>query len=190
MRLPFLQLDGLDGVESTQLGDLSVIFKWAFLNDLATGNVASAGMVLTVPTGDDIIPVTGGTIHPTILQPYVGGIYNCGNFYVHGFSSVCIPTDSRDVTFWSNDIGMGYWLCKNGDGFCRGIVPTLEGHLFTPLNHRDPNGDVFVPDYFEMTGGVNFVFHNGTTLGFAVGTPLTGPRLYDFEAIVSFNLHF
>jgi hypothetical protein len=190
MRLPFLQLDGLSGVDSTDVGDLSVIFKWAFLNDLSTGNVLSGGIVVTIPTGDDIQTVNGGTIHDTLLQPYVGGIWNCGDFYFHGFSSIVVPTVSRDMTFLSNDFGIGYWLTKNNDGFCRAIVPTIEGHLFTPLDHRDPNGTVFATDYFEMTGGVYFVLHGNSALGIAVGVPLTGPKPYDVEAIVSFNCRF
>jgi hypothetical protein len=191
MRLPFLEQDGLEGAEGSEVGDLSIIFKWAFLNDRDTGNVLSAGLVVTVPTGEDFPLVNGQSLHSTFLQPYVGGIYNLGDLYVHGFSSIAVSTNSDDVTFWSNDIGIGYWLVKHDDdSFCRGIVPTVEGHLFTPLNHRNANDDVFATDYFEVTAGVNFVFSRGTTLGIAVGTPVTGPRPYDVEAIVSFNLRF
>jgi hypothetical protein len=192
MRLPFLQLDGLQGVDDSLVGDLSIIFKWAFLNDLATGNLLSAGMVVTVPSGDDIHGITNPTIHPTILQPYVGGIYNAGDLYVHGFSSLAISTDSRDVTFWSNDIAVGYWLYRNKEagGLVHGIAPTLEAHVFTPLNHRNSSGDVFAPDWVVLTGGVYIDLGKSSTLGIAVATPVTGPHPFDVEAIVSFNVRF
>jgi hypothetical protein len=195
MRIPFLQLDIPDstgGIPTSQFGDLSFIFKWAFLHDHDCGNCCSAGMVVTVPTGDDFQDVNGRTIHPTILQPYLGGYCSEGDFYVHAFTSLGIPTDSRDITFWSNDVGIGYWIYRNAnsDSLCRGVAPTLEGHLFTPLNHNNPNGEVFAPDYFELTAGVNILMGGNCSLGIAAGVPLTGPRPYDFQAIMSFNLRF
>jgi hypothetical protein len=192
MRLPYLELEGLhgEGIANSLLGDLSVIFKWAFLNDLVTGNVISAGIVATFPTGNDVALLNGTNLHDTFLQPYVGGIYNMGDWYLQGFSSIGVPTDSRDVTFLSNDFAVGYWWAKSDTGLIRGIVPTLEGHLFTPLNHRNPNGEVYAPDLLDVTGGVSFIFSKGTSLGLAVGTPLTGPRPFDLEAIVNFNLRF
>src|SRR5262249_20066000 len=115
MRLPFLQLQDGSG-DLSRVGDLSFILKWALLNDRATGNVFSLGMVVTAPTGDPFFAVNGNTIHPTILQPYLGYIFNFGNFYVHGFSSVVVPTDSQDVTLLLNDIGVGYWIYRDPQG--------------------------------------------------------------------------
>jgi len=68
------------------------------LNDRMTGDVFSVGMVVTAPTGDPFIRVNGQSIHPTVIQPYLGYIWNSGNFYVHGFESLPVPTSDADVT--------------------------------------------------------------------------------------------
>ena len=99
MRLPFLQLDGVQGgIDDNQIGDLTFILKWAFLNNLETGSLMSGGLVVTAPTGDDFIGINGEVIHSTLIQPFLGYIWNRESFFVHGFTSVVIPTDSEDVT--------------------------------------------------------------------------------------------
>ncbi|MCI0465274.1 MAG: hypothetical protein L0Z62_50775 [Gemmataceae bacterium] len=193
MRMPFLQLTGNTlGLDDNQIGDLSIIFKWAFLNNRDTGNVMSAGMVLTVPTGDPFITIAGEELQSTLLQPYFGYIYNAGNFYVQGFTSLVIPTQRIDVTLMLNDIGFGYrMLTDDPDAFFRGVVPTIEAHLITPLSHRSSSDPFHVSDYLSLTGGVNLVFGRaGSTLGLAMGVPVTGPRPYDVEAIGSLNIRF
>jgi hypothetical protein len=42
----------------------------------------------------------------------------------------------------------------------------------------------------SLLGGANFVFGTNSSIGFAVGAPVTGPRPWDFEAHVSLNLRF
>jgi hypothetical protein len=193
LRLPFLQLDNaFGGLDNSQIGDLSFIFKWAFINDLVTGNVFSAGMVVTAPTGDPFLTVDGRRIRSTLLQPYLGYIYNRGNFFLQGFSSVVATTDSTDVTLLLNDIGVGYWLIRDpyGSHFIRGVVPTFEIHVTTPLNHRGNLDDGGVPDWVTLTTGVNLVFGQASTLGFAIGAPVTGPRPYNLEAMGSVNFRF
>src|SRR5262249_53272856 len=120
MRVPILQRSSQNGANSSLgfasgggntvdgFGDLSLIFKYAFVNDPDTGNVCSAGLLVAVPTGKDVRLTNGEQLDTVFIQPWVGFIANAGRAYVQGFSSAVLPTDSRDVTFLSNDLGVGY----------------------------------------------------------------------------------
>src|SRR5262249_22247075 len=150
MRLPFVRLTGFDGVEENRFSDMTIIFKYALLNNRETGDVFSGGLAITVPTGGgiavDFPGVNSGVIdgtnpavfYPVILQPYMGWVRNSTErLYLHGFHSLAVPTDARDVTVLFNDVGVGYWLYKNNaDRFVNAIIPTFEFHLNTPLTHR------------------------------------------------------
>jgi hypothetical protein len=209
MRLPFTELAGDGDLAHSQIDDLTIITKFAFLNDTETGDVLSGGLVVTAPTGQGFtacnittVPIPGGgtttvvtqdNIHPTLFQPYLGYIVNFDSLFVIGFSSVVIPTDDRDVTFMSNDIGLGYQLyrARGGDEWITSIAPTLEAHINTPFNHRGLNdGPVSMPDLVDIVSGARFQFSSGLDVGTAIGIPVTGPKLYDFEALVQVNLRF
>jgi hypothetical protein len=193
MRLPYLQLTGGSEIEDTHIEDLSMIFKYAFINDRATGNVLSGGLVLTAPTGQGLIIDGESTIHSTVFQPFVGYIYHFNrDLFVQGFSSVYAPTDARDVTVLFNSVAAGYKFYRADDPTARvrGVVPVAEFHVNTPLNHRGVfAGPINFSDSVDFTGGV-FVQFRRATLGVAVGTPLTGPKPYDIEATVNLNVHF
>ena len=45
----------------------------------------------------------------------LSALWHFGDFYVQGFTALDIPTDSRDVTLWYNDVGLGYFLYQNPD---------------------------------------------------------------------------
>jgi hypothetical protein len=170
------------GFSSTNFGDLNVIFKYAMLNDHATGNVISTGLVVTTPTG----PID--TFHDVKLQPFVGGIWNIGDWYFHGFTSLAVPTDSNDTTLLFNDLGVGYRLYSDG-GSCAvvtGIIPTAEVHVNTPLNHT---GDPIV-NSVDLTQGVAFDLWNRAWLTVGVSENITGPSTYHIEAIVQLNMRF
>jgi len=193
MRLPFIQFNGSEGVEANVVGDISFLFKFAWLNNPETGNVFSTGLVLTAPTGggDDII-LSDGSLAPrsTLIQPWAGFIYNLPNAFVQGFSSLVVPTSSADPTIFFNSIGGGYWLYRNNrDRFITGFVPVLEFHLNTPLNHRNVNDTIFFQDQFNITTGAYVTFPR-MTMGGAVCVPVVGPRPYDLEAIASLNFQF
>jgi hypothetical protein len=195
VRVPYLQTTNGDGASSgSDIGDITFIGKFAFYNDRSTGNLLSAGLAVTAPTGPDDILADGSRLHSTLLQPYLGYIWTSGDFYVQGFSAVIVPTDSRDVTLLTNDLGVGYRLYRNNssESLITELTPTVEGHLTNPLNHRglDSSGDVGFPDIFVLTTGVHVgVGRNAVlTTGFAV--PLTGPKPFDFEGIVQFNFRF
>jgi hypothetical protein len=191
MRLPILEIQGED-VDKSNIGDLSLIFKYAFFNNRETGNLLSGGMVLTVPTGPAFLPSDTPDIHSTLFQPFVGGIWRSGDLYVHGFTSLLVPTDSRDVMFIFNDYGIGYFIYQNNSGgMISSISPTVEAHINTPLNHRgsqvDPLGGI---DVFDMTAGVNLGFGSRAYLTIGVNTPLSGPKPYDLEAVAQLNWRF
>jgi hypothetical protein len=194
-RLPFLQVTGDSLVKEGLIGDLSLIAKWAFYYDKARGDVISTGLVLTLPTGNDQLNRLGNNFNDVIVQPYIGYLWNLDRWFIQGFSSLAVPTATGDVTILNTDIGVGYWLYKNdaNERFARigAIVPTLECHLLTPLNHRGSgNMPVGMPDSYTVTTGVQIIFPDRSTLGFAVGAPLSGASPYDVQAIVSFNYHF
>jgi hypothetical protein len=193
MRLPFIELTGGTGIENSQVGDLSVILKLAWINDPQNGDVFSSGLVVTAPTGKDLVTVGGETIHSTLIQPWVGYIAHLSrDCYIHGFASLVVPTDDTDVTLLANDVGIGYWLIRGGGrGAVSGVIPTFEVHVNTPLNHRGAdNVPVSVADCISLTGGVHFLSGRGWELSTAVGVPVTGPRPFDIEAIVQLNYRF
>lgn len=196
LRLPFYEEYGDDVGNRGLIGDLSVILKYAFLNDRETGNVVSGGLVVTAPTGTDFIPAGFGApvIHDTLLQPYLSAIYRFSrDFYAQGFSSVVVPTDSRDITFLDNDLGVGYFLYRDcgSDRFLTAVVPILEVHVTTPLTHRGALSEpVGASDLVDITLGTTFDFGPRSSLTLGAGIPVVGPRPFDFEAEVQFNWRF
>ena len=200
---------------STAPGDLSLFAKYVLEEDRARGNLLSVGLVITPPTGPDVfaespafrgvLPRTDSTapvesrafrpLHSTSLQPFLGYIWNYRAFYLHGFSALDVPVDNRDVTTLSNDVGLGYYLYRNPDpsGLLTAVAPTFEVHVTTPLNHRDvfnandPGGTANV---VNLTYGVNFGFSRNALLTFGFVTPVTGPKPFDYEALLLFNLRF
>lgn len=193
LRLPFIQVRGESFVNHSDVGDLSIVFKYALINNAETGNVLSGGLVVTTPTGPSFLPHGVPDIHPTLLQPFVGAIYNMGDFYVHGFSSILVPTDSRDVTILFNDLGVGYFLYRTQDSERRitAVVPTIEMHVNTPLNHRGSMSQPLgLPDIVDLTFGTTVGLGQRSQLTAGLVTPVTGPKPFDVEAQVFFNFRF
>jgi hypothetical protein len=190
MRLPYLQQPGSE-VGQADVGDLSVLLKFAFLNDRETGNVLSGGLAVTAPTAGSRLSNFGNT-RDTLLQPFGSFIFNIDRLYLHGFSSVIVPTETSDPTLMSNDVGVGYRLIRNADeAMFRYVIPTIEGHLTTALSKRGlDHTPVGFPDTFVLTAGVHLGVFDGGLLTFAVGAPFTGPRTFDVEGIVQFNYRF
>jgi hypothetical protein len=189
MRVPFIEQNGVGDI-GDGFGDVTVIFKYAFINDRTTGNVLSGGLAVTAPTGHGV-PILEGELHSTLLQPWMGFIRNYDRWFIQGFTSVVIPTDWRDVLLLFNDVGVGYTLYQSSaDRFISTVAPTLEAHVTTPLNHRDETSPITVPDLVVLTAGSHFGIYRNSTLTVGVATPLTGPRLFDIEALVQFNWRF
>jgi hypothetical protein len=206
MRLPFVRTSGLDGFDENRFSDMTLIFKYAMYKDCATGDVFSGGLALTVPTGGGITvdtpstattfapAVTTDTFYPVIIQPFAGWVRSVGErFYLHGFHSIAVPTDGRDVTLLFNDVGIGAWLFRNpnaGDRFLQAVVPTVEFHLNTPLTHRGAHTQpIGFADQLNLTFGTYIMFPR-STLGVACGMPLVGPRPFDAEGAINFTFRF
>jgi hypothetical protein len=196
LRAPYIQQtgNGIAGLASTEVGDLTIIGKYAFYMDRNTGNVISGGLAVTAPTSSSCITTTDGMLRDTLLQPFVGYLWNFDRFYVQAFHSVVIPTDQRDVTVMLNDVGLNYWLYRSQqqDSFLRCIVPTVEAHVTTPLNHRNEEtvNTLFIPDMFVMTTGVHIGLFRNSTLSLGVATPVTGPRIFGVEGFVQLNWRY
>jgi hypothetical protein len=193
MRLPFFEVDGDDGMQQTDIGDLSVILKYAFYNDRDSGNLMSAGVVVTLPVGEQIKGASVPDIHPTLVQPFFGFIYVMGDAYLHGFSSLLVPFDSRDAVILFNDIALGYNLYRNPDrdSWFTSVTPTIEAHFNDPLTQRGSrHTPIGVADTIDLTAAVRLGLGCRSTLGLGVVTPVTGPRPFDVEAQVQFNYRF
>ena len=184
VRLPFVELTGHDVIQDNEIADMSLIYKHAFLEDRQTGDLLSGGMVLTLPTGRQLTIAGESSLHSTVFQPFVGFIYNVNSWYFEGFESVAVPTDMRDVTLVFSSLGVGYNLYRDAspDAPVRYIRPQLEVHVNTPLNHRGLTSDpIAFSDSVDLTGGVHVLFQK-LDFGAAVGTSVTGPKVYDLEA--------
>lgn len=185
IRIPFVQQYGPFGFGSQNVGDLTVIMKYAAFYNRETGNAVTGGLAVTAPTGGGTAYFADGTQapHSTLLQPWAGFVRILGRGYIQGISNLIAPTDSRDVTLWGNSIGVGYQLYRSSsESFLTSIVPIAEIHVRTPLNHRDLSGDVFLQDQVNVTAGSHFRF-NRFVLSGAVVVPLVGPKPFDIEAV-------
>jgi hypothetical protein len=184
----------LDGT-STDIGDLGIIFKYLLWSDPDTGNLISAGLLITAPTGPGSFAGSNNikVFHNTGLQPFCGSIWNFGPLYVQHFTAVDAPTDLNDVVILSNDVGLGYFLYQKRGESLSAVVPTVEVHINTPLNHRgvlgltDPAG---TPDMVDLTGGVNFEYCDRSALAVGFAVPVTGPRAFDFEILAQLRWRY
>jgi hypothetical protein len=190
LRAPLYEQEGDGSFGHGDIGDLTLILKYALINDHASGDVLSAGLALTAPTGPAVSTVAGN-VHDVLLQPYLGYIWNQGRFYLQGFSSLVVPTDDRDVTILFNDIGLNYRLYCGAPGqTIRFIIPTLEAHVTTPLDHRGAEDPIIVPDLVVLTGGVHVGLGCRSILSLGVATPVTGPRAFHVETLAQLNWRF
>jgi hypothetical protein len=183
MRLPYTQVgEGLGG--TSDVDALSLIVKYAAYRNAETGCVVSGGLVVTVPTGPDVVVGANNAVNPTLLQPYLGYAFGFGRCYVQGFCEIVIPTDDNLPTFVGNDIGMGY-RCESVP-----IIPIFEVHINDALNHQGSGATpIGFVDQVVLTGGFHTIIGK-SLLTVGVATPVTGPRLDSIEAVVQFNCRF
>jgi hypothetical protein len=194
VRLPVLQSDSLANSTVDGFGDLTLIFKYALVNDCRTGDVLSAGMCVTLPTGRNVILEDGHHLDSVLFQPWGGFVYSVDRLYSIGFAGVVIPTDSRDASFMFFDLGLGYRLYQACDDnhVLTQVLPTVEFHSTIPLNHNglDSGGDIVITNQFVMTAGVHIGLWNCTYLTVAGAIPVAGPRLFNYEILTSLNIRF
>lgn len=189
------QFQGYKGSD-TDIGHLSIFLKGVLWQDDKTGNLVSMGLNVTAPTGPGAF--AGSSFYPyyrtTAFQPFLGYIYNSGDFFVHGFSAVDIPVDDRDVTMMFNDVGIGYMAYRDDhpNAVLTALVPTFEVHINTPLNHRgfDYYDLASTPDIVNLTFGGNIELFHNTVLTGAYVRPLTGPVVFDYELVAQVNVFF
>jgi hypothetical protein len=202
LRLPFIQTVNapLNSNQNT-VGDLSVLLKYAFYNNRQTGDVLSAGLIVTTPTATgnttlsdgSTLTLIDGTQLPTnsvLFQPWIGGVKMLESGYVQEITGLITSTSSREPTIFSTSLGAGYFLYKNdGDRLIRAVVPNVEAHVRIPLNNRDPNAAIFMQDQVNLSTGVHFRMPRAT-LSPAVNVPVVGPRPWNVEAAVWLNCYF
>ncbi len=185
------------GGTSTALNDLSLFTKYVLKADPETGSLLSVGLEMTLPTGPSQFAgakyIQG--IHSTEIQPFIGYLLIRDRFYLHGFTSLSVPSSVRDVTMVYNDIGVGYFLFRSNDphNFITSVAPTFEVHVNSPLTHRDwfnANDPSGTADVVDLTYGVNVGFFRQSVLTFGWVTPVTGPRPFNYEAVLLLNWRF
>jgi hypothetical protein len=192
VRLPYFQVTGDPQIQETRIGDVSVLFKYAYVNNRVNGNVCSGGLVVTAPTGPNLHLAGQSAVNPTYLQPWHGGIWNWRDLFVQHFLALAFPTDARDPTLFFKSMAVGYWLYRTNEPgrLLTAIVPDAELHLNTPFNHRGLGSTpIGFPDALDFTGGFYFFFRRAV-LGVAAGAPLTGPKPYDYEVNTNLNFRF
>ena len=194
LRLPYNQVVSNGSYNNTALGDLSIILKGVLLENTETGNLLSGGLVITAPTAGALFPntLTGQIDRGTILQPFLGYLYNGGgNLYLQGFSSISVPTNNNGVTFIANDLALGYKAYVAPGSFISALVPIFEVHVNTPLNNRSVRGlETGLPDTVTMLGGLHAFIRENLRVTGAAGAPITGPRPFSLQATAQISYRF
>ncbi len=181
----------------TAVGNLSLYTKLVLWMNQDTGRLISGGLALTTPTGPSTFagaPMFSG-VRDVQFQPFLGYLWRRDRWYIQGFSAINVPTRSRDVTLWYNDVGVGYFAYRNADsdGFLTAVVPTFETHVNDPLNHRGAlrrNDPFATPDVVDLTLGASFILRRRGVLSLAVVDAVTGPRPFNIEAVVLYSHYF
>jgi hypothetical protein len=193
VRSPF---QGIGGT-STAVGNVTVFGKYILWADDETNSLISGGMSITSPTGPARFADSPAAfpLRDVQLQPFLGYIFNLGDFFIQGFTAIDVPTDDRDVTLYYNDFGLGYYLFRSDEptSFVNAVVPTFEVHVNTPLNHRgalNPNDPFGSADIVNLTYGANVLMGGRALLSVGVVTPVTGPRPFDYEFLALLNIYF
>jgi hypothetical protein len=181
----------------TAVGNLSIFGKYILEQNVQTGSLASVGLAVTTPTGPGRFagaPYVFG-LNTITFQPFFGYIYNCGNWYIQGFSAFDFPGNIRDVTLMYNDIGIGYYVFRSSDPdrFLTALAPTFEVHVNTPFTHRDWRNRFDIagaPDVVNLTYGLNFQLRRTAIFTTALVTPVTSPQPFNTELIVFLNIFY
>jgi hypothetical protein len=195
LQSPVVSLNGTH----TGLGDLSVFARYALYRDSANNNWITGGLAVTAPTGSTNFAdfsAPSPISNTAVLQPFVSYLWNFGNLYVQGFSSVYTPTDhSSSPVLLFNDIGVGYYLYRApvANRWISAVAPTFEVHVTDPLNFRGPitaSNPFGAFDVVDLGAGVNVFLRARSRLGIGIVTPVTGPRPFTIEALAQFRVSF
>jgi hypothetical protein len=185
------------GGNSTALNDLTIFTKYILKRNPETGSLISAGLAVTPATGPSTFAGSNYAvaIHDTTVQPFIGYLWRRGDFFLHGFLAMDVPTSIRDVTMVYNDVGFGYYVYRNPDptGVLAALVPTFEVHINDPLTHgafNNPRDLTGTPNVVNLTYGLNALLGPNSVFTFGVVTPVTGPRPFSYELLVLLNFRF
>jgi hypothetical protein len=205
MRLPIdnLTADSLPGVKNTPtptrtaMGNLDLFAKYVLEQDPKSGSLLSVGMLLSTPTGPGRFagaPYVHG-LNDLSFQPFMGYIWNGGDWYIQGFSGFYFPTILSDLTYMYNDIGVGYYLLRSADpsAFLTAVVPTFEVHVNSPFTHTDWHNRLdfaAAPTVVNLTYGVNFQLQRSAILTAAFVQPVTSPQPFSSEVAIFLNIFY
>ncbi len=189
------------GGTSTAVGDLSIYAKYILLEDRQSGSILSGGLAVTAPTGPGKFAgfdTFASTTHTTSFQPFLGYILNSGRIYFQGFSIIDAAANSQNPTLWYNDAAVGYLIRRpdpnsSVNPMISTIAPTFEVHVNTPLNHNDPfnpRDPAGSPNIVDFTYGLNIGIYDRSLLTFAIVTPVSSPKPFDFESMVFLNVYY
>ncbi len=194
----YMAIPGGDSLNITHFDNISAILKAVLWEDVPSGSVITGGATMSFPTASSKL-INPGMSTLMFLQPFGGYIFNFGDFYVQGFSSITLPVASPQSIVWFNDLGVGYYLYRDysRSRLLTAITPTVEVHVATPLRSPDPTVSVFgVTDTLKVHNGVNVTtgatleFMNNATLGLGLVLPMTGPKPFDVELLAQLNYRF
>jgi hypothetical protein len=204
----------------TSVGDLTIFFKAALHLDEYNGNAISAGAAIVTPTGPTniggITPLytVNGVTHSGSIQPYLAFYKTLGDsfgegLFAQGFISADVPFSAGDSTYLFTDFGLGYIFRTGYTCGLTALVPTIEGHVNTPLNNVT-HGITATPALLTYTGnsgfqgtptvtyttqtnvttGVTAIWNSRTTIAFAAALPVCDPHPYNYELQLVVNRYF
>jgi len=184
------------GGTSSAFGNINVFTKFILWQN-QVGSLISAGLAIDTPTGPNSFAgfptILGKNV--TDIQPFLGYIFtNGGDWFVQGFGSIAVPTDSALPTMMFLDAAVGYYVYRNNTPgrFLTAIVPTFETHVNIPLNHSSLNfNDTYgTPTVVDLTFGLNTEFYKRGVLTLGYALPVTGPAPFSGEFILQLNWRF
>ena len=170
--------------QNLSVGNLAMILKRQMFEDET--RVLSAGLGLSVPTGDDNSFIVGEEIFTvrndaTYVAPFIAGLWTPNDkWFYHSFLTVDVPASSNTIeyrdlmpcgcpggvigqqtnqTLLNFDVAAGYWLfrCRN-QSLITAMSSMVELHYTTPLNDADVVSANTAYNYVEFgsTGGNTF----------------------------------
>jgi len=194
---PLPSARGIQTPTRTAMGNLDLFAKYVLESCPKTGSLISVGLLLSTPTGPGRFagaPYVYG-INDLSFQPFMGYIWNGGNWYLQGFSGFYFPTILRDLTYMFNDVGVGYYLLRSEDpaAILTAVVPTFEVHVNAPFTHTDWHNRLdfaAAPTVVNLTYGVHFQIQRSAILTAAFIHPVTNPQPFSSEVAVMLNIFY
>jgi hypothetical protein len=94
------------------------------------------------------------------------------------------------VMLFNNSGAIAWFLYQNAtDRFVNAVVPTLEAHVRTPLNHRSTDDPIYFQDQVNLTAAVSFRTARAS-LSPAICVPLASPKPYNAEFNMMLNVRY